>query len=213
MDKDLDLTTNKFQAFPSDSKFLQDLSLIKVLGAFVKSARMSHTMSYKDASRASPKLAAKYTPPTIDTETFVITNGDKFKVDSDYLGTTDAKSDAWQLHAGDNTIKTLLRSVKGPVYHILTKDHHDMGYDHKGRRCPVVDFIDMYVWSVLEGKPVVYLYEADTHQKSYILRDTFVDPVVIKSLSVEDYWYDEEKDDTFAQVYQRISDILFSQSK
>jgi hypothetical protein len=170
-------------------------------------------MSYKDASRASPKLAAKYTPPTIDTETFVITNGEKFKVDSDYLGTTDAKSDAWQSHVYGKTTKKLFSTIDYPVYHILTEEHHDMGYDHKGRRCPVIDFIDLYVWSASEGKPVVYWYEVDTRQKSYFLRDTIKDRDTICSLSVEDDYYDEEEDDTSKKIYQRISDILFSQSK
>ncbi len=175
---------------------------------------MSHTMSYKDASRASPKLAAKYTPPTIDNETFVITNGEKFKVDSDYLGTTDAKSDIWLSHVYDKTTKKLFGTIDYPVYHILTVDHHDMGYDHKGRRCPVIDFTDLYVWSAFEGKPVVYWYEVDTRQKSYFLRNTIKDRDVICSLSVDDDDYCCEKEvNTSKKVYQRISDILFSQSK
>ena len=147
----------------------------------------------------------------MSSETFIITNGaPKFKVDSDILGTTNAKSDAWQLHAGDEIIKKLIKSIKGPVYHILTKEHHDMGYDHKGHRCPVIDFIDVYVWSVSERKPIVYLYEIDTRQKRYFLRDTSSDPKLIKSLSIEED-YEEETDDTFAQIYRRISDILFSE--
>jgi hypothetical protein len=88
-----------------------------------------------------------------------------------------------------------------------------MGYDHKGHRCPVIDLIDVYVWSLSEGKPVVYSYEVNTRQKIYVLRDTIIDPLLIKSLSVEDDYEQEETDDTFAQVYRRISDILFSQSK
>ncbi len=169
--------------------------------SFIPSA--SYTMAYTDASNAS-----------IDTESFVIsTDPPTFRVDSDILGTTIASSNAWQVHVGDNTIKKLLKSIKTPVYHILTKEHYDMGYDNNGRRCHVVDFIDVYVCSSKFGKQIVYLYEVDKRQKSYFLRDTAVNPVLIKSLSIEDDYGQEEMDDTFAQVYRRISDILISEGK
>jgi hypothetical protein len=170
-------------------------------------------MSYKDASRASHKLAAKYTPPTIDTETFVITNGAKFMIDSDILGTTDPKSGAWYLYLRDRTITRLIYNLNCPVYHILTKKHHDIGYDYEGERCPVILYIDVYVWSVSEGKPVVYLYEVDPYQNGYFLRQTFINSVLIKSLPIEDDSEQEKTDNTFATVYQRITDILFSPTK
>jgi hypothetical protein len=73
-------------------------------------------MIYKGALTKYPSL--------IDTETFIITNGTpKFKVDSDILGSTDVKSDAWQSYIANKTIQMLFNTIKYPVYHTITKEH------------------------------------------------------------------------------------------
>jgi hypothetical protein len=157
-------------------------------------------MPYKQASRASPKLAAKYEKPEIDEETLVITNGAKLQLECELYSTTDVSK--WDEY--NKTIKALFGSIKFPVYHTLSKEHTDMGYDHKGRRAPYVESIDLYVWSVSEDKkPIVHLYEVDPSQKSYFLRQTYTQKDEICCLTIEDY---DEDDKTFLEVYRRIVD-------
>jgi hypothetical protein len=166
-------------------------------------------MSYKDSTRHSYKLAAKYTPPTIDTETFVITNGAKFMIDSDILGTTDPQSDDWQsYYLYDRTINRILYNLNCPVYHYIFNEHTVLRYNFMRDRYVFIDTIDLYVWSVLEGKPVVYWYVVDPHDKSYFLHSTIKERDVICSLRIDDY-HSEKKVETIKKIYQRISDILF----
>lgn len=68
-----------------------------------------------------------------------------------------------------------------------------------------MDSIDLYVWSVVDGAPVVHLYDINPRSKSHYLRQTFTDPAAIKKLTVDPYI---EDDDSFSKVYDEICKVL-----
>lgn len=134
-----------------------------------------------------------------------------FKIESALTGTTDPKSPMWDSILYEDQITQLFKTLDIPVYHTDRKYYEDMGYDRKGRRVPVVDSIDFYVWTVsTEGLPIVQLYNINPDSKYSVLKKTFTDPLHIRGLSVEDY-YDE--DDTFSKVYDEISRIIRTSKK
>lgn len=134
-----------------------------------------------------------------------------FKIESDITGTTDPKSPMWDSILYDKQITRLFKTLDIPVYHTERKYYEDMGYDHKGRRAPIVDSIDLYVWTVSnEGLPIVHLYDINPRSKYVFLKTTYTDPTIIKQLSV-DYYSDE--DDTFSKVYDEISRITCTSKK
>lgn len=149
-------------------------------------------------------MPSKYDKPEIDEETFVITNGAKLELECQTFNTTDASK--WNVY--HKAIQKLFSSITYPVYHTLSKEHKDMGYDHKGRRAPYIDSIDLFVWTVSEDKkPIVHQYEVDPRQKSYYLSRTYTHKDEISCQSVEEY--DEDDDDkTFIEVYERILEYV-----
>ncbi len=79
---------------------------------------------------------------------------------SEELGTTDSK----QISLSDSTfskeLKTFLASYPVPIYHLSFDYYHDMGYDRKGRRCPISCVSRMYIWTFHNKVPVVHGYDA-----------------------------------------------------
>ncbi len=79
---------------------------------------------------------------------------------SEELGTTDPK----QISLSDSTfskeLKTFLASYPVPIYHLSFDYYHDMGYDRKGRRCPISCVSRMYIWTFHNQLPVVHSYDA-----------------------------------------------------
>ena len=134
-----------------------------------------------------------------------------FKIESVLTGTTDPKSPMWDFILYNKQITRLFKTLDIPVYHTERKYYEDMGYDHKGRRAPIVDSIDFYVWTISdEGLPIVQLYEINPRSKYNFLKTTITDPVHIRRLSVEDYY---EEDDTFSKVYDEILRIISTSKK
>lgn len=136
-----------------------------------------------------------------------------FKIESHLTGTTNSKSSKWESIIYDNQLIKFFKKLDIPVYHTERKYNEDMGYDHKGRRTPIVDSIDFYVWTVSsEGLPIVHLYDINPRNNYSFLRTTYTDPEIIRRLSVEEY--DEyEEDDIFSKVYDEISRIVSTYKK
>lgn len=134
-----------------------------------------------------------------------------FKIESTLTGTTDPKSPMWDSILYDRQITRLFKTLDIPVYHTERKYHEDMGYDHKGRRAPVVDFIEFYIWTISnEGLPIVHKYEINPDSNYNVLKMTITDPVHIRQLSVEDY---DDEDNTFSKVYDEILRIIRTSKK
>ena len=131
------------------------------------------------------------------------------RLESEIIGTTNPSSPNWESIEYNDSIIKLLKTIKYSVYHTSKKYYKDMGYDHKGRRAPYIDSIDLYIWTIEDSKPVVHLYDIDPRSGYSFLRSTFTDYDKICSLSVEDdYGYDDEEcDDTFKQVYDEMCRI------
>jgi hypothetical protein len=175
-------------------------------------------MSYNKLSTYSYKSAKKYEKPSIDDNTFVITNKSaisnkkivtkksKIQLECEILASNKATS--WNSTYNDKTIEKLLATITYPVYHTLCRYEEDIGYDHRGMRAPYVSSIYLYIWSVLEGKPVVHQYIIEPRTKSYFFYKTYTEYSKICYLSVEDGWDDIDSDDTFLQVYNRIQQII-----
>jgi hypothetical protein len=64
-------------------------------------------------------------------------------------------------------IGAFLSKYPVPIYHIHYEEHTDMGYDHKGRRAPYTESIDVHVWTYgAKNVPVVHVYRIDLDQYS-----------------------------------------------
>jgi hypothetical protein len=79
---------------------------------------------------------------------------------SEQLGTTDPIQIASMDASFSKELKKFIAKYSVPIYHISYEYYHDMGYDRKGRRCPVSFPSRMYIWTYHKSFPIVHVYEA-----------------------------------------------------
>lgn len=124
----------------------------------------------------------------------------------DFTGTTDAQDPKWESIIHDRNVLKHFKKISVPVYHTDTFYHEDMGYDHKGRRAPCCNEIDLWIWTVIDDMPSICRYYINVCGNYIHLDATFTDPVRIRRLTVDPY--DEYQEETFSPIYDLMCSML-----
>ncbi len=106
---------------------------------------------------------------------------------SEEFGTTDPVQIASMDSSFSKELKQFLAKYTVPIYHISYEYYHDMGYDRKGRRCPVSHVSKIYIWTYHKSFPIVHVYDADNMKN--IQYNTTISPFLdLEDSYMEEWW-------------------------